>query len=50
MMEKCLTIMLKEYKSFLKNSINVDYMKYKFGSNYVPDEIDISVKEEDRRI
>ena len=25
---------------------NVDYMKYKFGSNYVPAEIVISMKEE----
>ena len=42
--EKYPTIMLKEYKSFLKKSRNFDYMKYKFGSNYVPAEITMSMK------
>ena len=39
--------MLKENKIF-KFSRNVDYMKYKFGSDYVPAEIAMSVKEEEK--
>ena len=27
---------------------NIDYMKYKFGSNYVPAEITMSMKEEEK--
>ena len=41
------TIMLKEYNSFLKKSKNVDNMKCKFGSDYGPAEIAMSIKEED---
>ena len=35
-----------EKKEFSKKSRNVDCTKYKFGSNYVPGEIAISMKEE----
>ena len=42
------TIILKKQKSFLKKSRSVDYMKYKFGSNYVPAEIAMSMKEEEK--
>ena len=45
MKENFPTIMLKEQKSFFYNR-NVDFLKYKFGSNYVPGEIAISMKEE----
>ena len=34
----------------LKKSRNVDYMKYKFGSNYIPAEILMSMKEGEKNI
>ena len=43
------TIMLKEQKSFLKSfSRNVNKTKNKFESNYFPDEIAMSMKDEEQ--
>ena len=39
---------IEEFSKYF--SIKVDNMKYKFGSNYVPAEISMSMKEEENNI